>query len=121
MNRLQLLEILKANLDKHIKSYLESVDVYNRAIRAELEGKLKELGSITDNVVTSTVKLESIAPSSFENSYKDIIQMLELSVDENITLDSGAFKQYIKDEWNWKSAFLAGALANAHVTSKYIG
>lgn len=117
VNRLVLLDALKTNLNKHVIDYNKAVEAYNVAIRAELKAKLKEFG---DKVLTTSVSLESKAPSSFERSYRDVIEMMELSVDENITLDSTAFRQYLKDEWNWKVSFSAAQAINASVTTKYM-
>ena len=39
--------------------------------------------------------------------------MLEASVEENVTIDSGSFSQYVRDEWHWKEQFFMAARANS--------
>lgn len=101
VNRIELLEYLRKNREKHILEYQQAVDCYQDAMVNALKKKLKEVrsGKATE------LSLSLPRPQSYESNYNNVIEMLELSVDENINLDSGAFKAYIKDEWNWSNSF----------------
>lgn len=114
VNRLQLLETLRTNREKHIKEFNSAEAGYQEAMIEKLQetlklvkkGKVKEL-----NVALSR-------PRSYEKDYTETIEMLELSVDENINLDSESFRAYFKDEWSWSTGFktlvasYSGALDN---------
>lgn len=101
VNRQKLLECLRTNRDNHVREYNQAVDCYQEAMVDALKKKLKEVRS--GKVKELSINLPR--PKSFESNYTDVIEMLEMSVDENINLDSSAFKAYIRDEWNWSQGF----------------
>jgi hypothetical protein len=101
VNRLALVEVLKANRITHVASYNEAVagfqekmiEVLKETLKKAKRGELKYL----------SVALQS--PSSHEQEYTDAIEMLEVSVDDVINLDSDMFKAYYKDQWSWSRGF----------------
>jgi hypothetical protein len=104
MNRLELLEIVRANKLTHIAEYNEAVEDYKTVV----------LDIATANVkVAKTAKLEEFkkikrtpdAPVSYELSYARAIRMLELSVEEIIEVEEDVFNQLVLDEWHWKRSF----------------
>lgn len=101
VDRIQLIGILKTNLEKHKTEFKAASDGYQTAM-------LNELKRVTKLVKQGKVKHLSVnlpAPSSHEQDYVEVIEMLEMSVDANIQLDTSAFRSYVKDEWNWSSNF----------------
>lgn len=110
VNRQELLGIVRANKDKHIAEYNESVTDYKAAVIKLAKANLK---------LVNTGELEEIAkckampskPTSYESNYTRAIRMLELSVEETIDVEEDVFNQLVLDEWAWKNAFVtAGAL-----------
>jgi hypothetical protein len=51
-------------------------------------------------------------PESHLDAYDTVIEMLEMSISNEVVLDARAFKQYVKDEWDWANSF-------ANTTVKY--
>lgn len=101
VQRKDLITAIKSNRKEHISEYNQAYSDYKAKVKYELERALKEANEGKfDNVA---VLIQS--PVSHENDYNDIIEMLEMSVDDNITLDRDSFKAYIKNEWNWTRQF----------------
>ena len=101
-----LLERLKANLTQHMTDYAEAVQGYKIKVESDLKKMLKIIRSTTpEALVQRNVSLTSTPPVSHEAEYKEIIEMLEMSVDEIINLDGPSFKSYVMNEWTWSRNF----------------
>src|SRR6185295_867061 len=46
-------------------------------------------------------------PQSHEKAYDQIIRMMEMSVDEEITLTCSQFACFVMDDWDWKEQWSA--------------
>ena len=108
MNRVDLLEIVKHNKQKHSSEFDQAVEDYKKLVLSLAQSNLKiaktqELGEFKQ------IKIIPPAPVSYEDSYKRAIRMLELSVDEVIEVDETVFNQLVQDEWDWKRGFVATA------------
>jgi hypothetical protein len=106
MNRLELLGLVRENKDKHIAEFLESVEDYKNLVLtiAKSNLTLAKTGNLED---FKKIKASPHAPTSYEDSYKRAIRMLELSVDEIIEVEEDVFNQLVLDEWSWKHNFTA--------------
>jgi hypothetical protein len=109
MKRLELLDIVRANKEKHITEFNESV----------VDFKALTLKVASDNMVAARtgdlkefkkIKPSPSAPASYEDSYKRAIRMLECSIEDVIEIEEDVFNQLVLDEWNWKHQF---AMSNA--------
>jgi len=52
-------------------------------------------------------------PRNHVKDYDRVITMLEMSVDETITIDAQAFDRYVMDNWDWSRFALATNTAYA--------
>lgn len=103
VNRKDLLQVLIANRELHVKEFSEAIDGYQQAM-------LDVLAQTTKNVkkgLIAELNLRLAKPASHEDDYTQVIEMLEVSVDEVINLSSDAFQAYYKDKWNWSAGFKA--------------
>lgn len=127
VNREKLLETLKANREKHIKEYNESVAGYKQqASERLLSLKKRILASVDENfvsiqhkidhfdpeeplqdrvVLTNVTSFDLQVPRSYEKSYDVAIQMAEWEVSETITLKQSQFQCFVLDDWDWKTKF----------------
>lgn len=110
VDRIELLTKLKENREKHVAEFNAAVGAYQQAMIDKLQDVLKQVKK--GKVEELHVRLPK--PTSYEDSYTDIIEMLEMSVDKTINLDRSSFKSYVKDEWGWSSGFKS-------LTGAYIG
>ena len=111
VNRSQLLQTLKKNREIHVKEFAAAEAGYQQAMIDELQKTLKKVkkGEVKELHVSLS------RPRSYEKEYTETIEMLEMSVDENINLDAESFRAYFKDEWSWSNGFktLAAAYSGA--------
>lgn len=114
ISRSVLIEKLKEGLLDHQSEYKEALTDYKLAVvkfmkeayERAVEGDFKNL--------TPTFN----QPVNHESDYKNVIELMEYSVDENINLDADAFRAYIKGEWFWKSQFtLSSSLIKSYIGS----
>lgn len=110
MNRLELLEIVKQNKEKHIAEFIESVADYKALVLKVAQSNLK-LAKTENLEEFRKMKATPAAPVSYEDSYKRAIRMLELSVEEIIEVEEDVFNQLVLDEWSWKRGFTAATMS----------
>jgi hypothetical protein len=104
LDKKALLDTIKSNREQHAKDYAEAVKVYHERLRDACQEKLAAINNREeDKVVPSGLSL--IEPRQFLSDYDRAIRMLEMSVDERITLTQGEFNQYVMDEWHWRGQF----------------
>lgn len=110
MNRLQLLDIVRENKEKHIAQFIESVADYKVLVLQIAQGNAK-LAKTADLEQFKRMKSFPAAPVSYENDYARAIRMLELSVEEIIEVEEDVFNQLVLDEWSWKRSFTASTMS----------
>ncbi len=110
MNRLELLEIVKQNKEKHIAEFIEAVADYKALVLKVAQANLK-LAKTEDLEEFKKMKAMPSSPTSYEDSYRRAIRMLELSVEEIIEVEEDVFNQLVLDEWSWKRGFTAATMS----------
>lgn len=125
VKRDDLKKVLEDNLVKHKAAYAEAFEDYKEAAEKAIKTfitksgtearaliakvKAAELGK--DEAVPVTLDGNMLdfsalrIPQSHARSYEQVIRMLEMSVEETITLASDQFACYVMDDWGWKSEF----------------
>jgi hypothetical protein len=110
---------LVENRAKHVQDYREAVEGYcqqgsellstrRTKVFDEISLYISDLES--GNAVdpkTFDVSLDLKKPKSYEKVYDQIIMMVEMSVDDEIELDTHEFACYVMDDWDWKDEFSA--------------
>lgn len=107
VSRTELLTKLRENLVIHEREYAEALVEFKTRLEADLKLALKKVSKEEDPKKLLGFRFHLQAPQDHSNDYREVIEMLEMSVDENINLDSQSFRAYIKNEWHWRHAFLA--------------
>lgn len=94
LHKSELLEKLKANRDSHTQLYKDAVEGFKVVAKDKLEKALATLekGSLPNSISFSQ-------PVDHTQQYNEAISMLEMSVDEKITLRRGEFNSYVLDSW----------------------
>lgn len=101
--RVELLTKLKENLEVHKVDFLEAIDGYKTKLILDLKAKIIEVNALEPSQLEGITQVPFNYPEDHTDEYIDMIEMLEMSVDETINLDSESFKAYIKNEWPWSS------------------
>lgn len=108
INKEELLSIVRANKDKHVRQYEEAVVDFRTAV-IKITTENSKLAKTGDLDKISKIKSIPAKPVSYEDNYNRAIRMLELSVDHTIELEQDIFNQLVLDEWVWKNQFVASA------------
>jgi hypothetical protein len=96
-----LLRTLEKNRSEHIQEFGEAMEGYKVSMQKELLGKvktLKKLGKVSHSFNT-------VVPVSYEKDFDEAIAQLEWSVDKEVLLTAGEFKQLVLNEWSWQNSF----------------
>ena len=99
----QLLEVLKSNREGHRGVFLAAQRGYRDAMIKELDTML--LDAREGRAIRRQISLPE--PQDYTAAYDRVIRMLEMSVDDTITLTEADFAQYVMDDWDWTLPFRA--------------
>jgi len=102
VNKKELLTILFKNREEHRDIFLEALDGYHTAALKALQDRVDEAKK---NKKVS-LRFVLVEPQDQTKLYDRVIKMLEMSVDDEITLSSAAFRNYILDKWHWREQFV---------------
>jgi hypothetical protein len=103
VNRVNLLETVKANRQEHRKEFESACVGYRKEAIKHLEEMLDEAKQ--GKRIRRAIGL--VEPMDQTKDYDRIIKMLEMSVDEDIELTQSEFAQYVMDDWAWKGQFIS--------------
>lgn len=117
VSRTELLAKLKENLEAHRREYQEALVEFKARLVEDLKLAHKKVNKVENVEDLKNFSFDIQFPQNHEKDYEEVIEMLEMSVDEHINLDSESFKAYIKNEWNWQHHFRAAKMAYATVGS----
>lgn len=104
----ELLEKVKTNRGTHISEYAEAVEGYKDQAKAAIEKAMTRLKARIDELeggevlVLGHVTFDLVVPENHAKDYDQVILMLEMSVDEVLTIRSDEFACYVMDDWSWK-------------------
>ena len=101
INKTELLELMKKNLETHKSDYVESVDGYYEELLKELKAKVK-LAKAREEV---DLFIHLVKPENHSLEYEKVIRMLEMTSEGNIELTSQEFDKYVMDNWGWSESF----------------
>jgi hypothetical protein len=114
-----LLERLKENFLSFCDSYVEALSDYKKRLQLELQELHQKVSGDIQDYELVKLKMTFNPPQDKRREFLDVIEMLELSVDENINLDHDAFRAYFKNEWDWMEPFNAMMVSNkAYIAGK---
>lgn len=109
VKRLEVLEIIKANREKHKKDYLVAIKAYRVKVVDLLSKELEKAKTGKD----FSLSIDASKPHSYLKDYDLAIKMLEMSVYEIIELKLGEFNQLVNDQWSWQSSFKMSYVSNS--------
>jgi hypothetical protein len=101
VKREKLLEKIKENRENHQEAFELAIEAYRKAAIEELEAMLAEARE--GKRIRRKVSL--VEPVNQTREYDQAIMMLEMSVDEEITLQEHEFACFVMDRWRWKEQF----------------
>ncbi len=108
-----LLQIVKENRVKHYDLFDEAQSAYRTEVIKRLDIMLADAKA--GKRIEMNIGL--IAPVDQTPEYDRVIRMLEMSVDDEVTLTQDEFECYVMDQWAWSQQAL---MANTAYTRKEI-
>lgn len=111
VKRDELLAKVRENRTKHIDEYDDAVAGYKDAALAAInKGVAKLRAQVADLEAGETLQLSAVlfdlaVPQNHAKDYDQVIAMLEMCVDEELTIRSDEFACYVMDDWGWKDEF----------------
>lgn len=104
----ELMERVTENRDRHREQFEKGLDLYRDAVIAELETWLER----ARKGKRIRVRTQLAAPEDHTSEYEQVLDMLSMSVEEEIELTAQEFAQYVRDDWGWRRQFTATMRAN---------
>lgn len=91
---------LKDNRSNHLSEYKKAYSGYLISTVEELESLLFRA---KNGDIQSRISFDE--PKSHEDDYDTAIEMLEMSVDDELYITKEQFKCFVQDKWSWKGQF----------------
>lgn len=95
--------VLLTNRAAHQKIFEEALAGYKTKVIETLDRSLKQARA--GQRVAEHISIPR--PVNQTHEYNRAIRMMEMSVENEITLTTQEFDAYVMDRWHWRSAFLA--------------
>lgn len=125
VRRIEVLERVKANKEKHVAEYREAFVTYQEEMKDLVTQRKKDievaLNAALGKVLVANVDkdkpvymphmghllsfTELAPPVSHEKDYEQVIQMLQMEVEDTVDLESDQFACFVMDDWDWKEEF----------------
>lgn len=104
IKRVELLQKVQENLEKHNKILADARDGYRRIVQEVLESVLN---AVKEGKTIDLAPIKSIdEPQDQSESYKTAIEMLRMGAEDLVELSQSEFKQYVLNKWSWRASFL---------------
>jgi hypothetical protein len=101
MRKSVLLQRVRDSKAKHVQDYAEAKAGFQKKLIADLSEALKLAKAGAE--FRAGYHLEE--PEDHSKDYDRVIEMLEVSLDEEVDLPASEFAKYVLDEWEWKGRF----------------
>lgn len=99
-----LLKQLERNLSKHSEEYIEARKLWRIEYKEVIEKLTREMYANDDDSFEWPRTLDlSVAPVDHSEDYKQVISLLQASVDEELVITASEFAMFHDDHWKWKA------------------
>lgn len=102
----ELLVKVRANREKHKEELADAMGEMLTDLAQYHYRQLELLKGDIDDLDDVDTHFSFPVPEDHTEDYDQVITMLEMSVDKEITLDHHEFQQYVMDKWVWKNDHL---------------
>lgn len=105
VNKDDVLKKIRANREQHREKYALAMAKYTDIIRQRAEELVQGINAGKELPELNHV-FNPVRPRSYLNDYDTIIQMLEMSVKDQLEISKRQFQSYVMDDWDWKDLFI---------------
>lgn len=103
LKRDELLESLSDNRKGHRQAFLDAQEGWKAIILNELETRLADARAGR----RYSAAFHFPEPEDHTKDYDRVIRMVEMSVDDHLTISEHDFAQFVMDDWEWKANWTA--------------
>lgn len=103
VNKAALLEKLRAGRDEHRTIFESAIEGYRRVVTEALERRIQMLRE--NKTIEETMRFT--VPVDHTDDFTRVIEMLEMDLEANITIDEARYRMYVDNEWDWATNFAA--------------
>lgn len=103
LDKNELIAVIQANREIHAEEFKEAWQAYVKACKTSLDKISEKILSNGEVDYNDLIKLPR--PRSHVSEYDETLEMLAWEQGENIILERREFKEYVLDDWSWKSEF----------------
>ena len=115
VNKVELLEKIRANREDHRRIFEEALAGFQAKVTQELDKMVVR----ASRGIRESVAISIRAPEDHTRDYDRVIAMLEMSVEDEISLTQSNFAQYVMDDWDWQGRFLSNVYGSGTARSKF--
>ena len=103
VKKAELRDVVEENRSNHQAMFDEAVEGYRQRAVELLDEHINRIkkGKIEE------VFVRLPKPEDHTHDYDRVLMMIEMEVDDQITLTASEFENYVMDYWPWKQEFLA--------------
>jgi hypothetical protein len=97
-----IVQRIQKNRDRHRNIYERAMEIYR-------ERAIEQLNSFIDDLKAGKnpkLYINLPVPEDHTKDYDAMLDMLQTSTDPTVELDEQRFRQFVRDEWDWKAKFL---------------
>jgi len=112
MSVVDLLEKVKTQRDKHEKAYEEAI----KGWRSKLKVVAQKMADNADKINKFPQAMDALSdkPRHYLETFDEAIDMLSMTKDTEVKLNSNQFNQLVRGKWHWATAFVSA-------NSSYVG
>ena len=114
VTKTKLLEILLDNKMKHEREFRIVYDNWFNAYNQMLE-ELKNRALRGKPIPFHLINLNP--PKSYVDVYSDVIEMLMITTQQEMVLDSDEFRKLVQDKWEWTQSFSSSSASYSSSSS----
>ena len=115
VNKDDLIRAIISNKNEHIKKYNDAIAGYKTKLIEKLYEAV-EL-AIHDKELITTIIMPAPKPINHKSDYDLAIGMLEMSVEEIVEISDEQYRNFILDDWSWKSSFTTSSTSYSSSSS----
>ena len=97
----KLLKILKENLTRHNRIFLDAMNGYRKKAIELLDASIEQAKS--GGKINTYIRLDE--PVDQSQDYERVIGMLQMAEDALVDLSEGDYARYVLDVWDWSDNF----------------
>lgn len=110
----ELLAKLLANRKQHAAIVVEARKGYIEKAGVALMKRMEQLA----NGKIVALRFSLSVPTDHTDVYDTVIGMLNMAVEDELTLSPTEYRQLVEDEWDWTSSFLSNTAAYSGLANK---